>query len=148
MLAQITGLIFMPPPWKSHKNFLYTPQIKVDGRDVRTLPLDLLRRRIITVTQDCFLFSGSIRQNLDPHRRHSDEELLQVLDRLKLSLDLEQSVAESGSNLSVGEKQLFTFARVYLQLKFEQRSQDGRGLILCLDEATAHLDPQKEQLVE
>ena len=126
--------------------------ITIDGRDTSTLDLADLRRAITIIPQDPTLFSGTIRSNLDPFERHTDETLWAVLDKLHLrdrltkfiaadaaaAVGLQAVVREKGSNFSVGERQLLCMARALLK----------RSSILLLDEASASLDNETDQLIQ
>ena len=120
--------------------------IYLDGADIRTLPLDRLRRRIGVVSQDVFLFSGTILDNIrlfdESISRQAVEEacetvgLLPMLARLGKRLD--EPVLERGRNFSQGQRQLISFARV---LAFAPD-------VLVLDEATSSVDQETEYLVQ
>jgi len=120
--------------------------IRLDGVDVRELPLAALRRRIGVVTQDVQLFQATVRENLtffDP--RIADERILRVVDDMGLSawlerlpLGLDTPLDAGGGGLSAGEAQLLAFIRVFLR---------DPGLVI-LDEPSSRLDPATERLIE
>jgi len=128
---------------------LYDPQegtIRIGGVDVRTLDPRLLRRRIVVVSQDVFMFSGTLRDNIglgDPAL--DDARILAAArrvgaDRVLASRPdgLDTKVQERGANFSSGERQLIAFARALCR----------EPEILILDEATASVDPETERLIE
>lgn len=128
---------------------LYEPQdgaVRVFGRDVRSYPVDELRRRITVVSQDVFLFAGTVADNVRIGRPEaSDQEIEAALDRVgalgllvRRGKGIHQEVAERGGNFSAGERQLISFARALIR--------DPE--ILVLDEATAHVDPEVEGVIE
>ena len=124
--------------------------IKIDGIDVRDIPLDELRRRITVVSQDVTLFAGTLDDNIMLGKPVERDALANAVIRVGLDralvrrtskpLDeaLREQVNERGSNFSSGERQLVAFARALVR--------DPE--ILILDEATAHVDPEAEKLIE
>jgi ATP-binding cassette subfamily B protein len=120
-------------------------RILVDGVDVRELQLDALRRLFSLVLQDVYLFSGTIAENIRLGNAAITDEVVRqsaatvhadrFIDRLPLGYD--SPVAERGATLSVGQKQLLSFARA---LAFDPK-------ILVLDEATSSVDTETEMLI-
>ncbi len=127
---------------------LYEPQqgtIRLDGVDIRELPIATLRRRLGVVLQDTFLFSGNVADNLrldadiseaDLERLCGDLGLTPLLGRLGEGLATE--LRERGGNLSSGERQLLAVARVAIR----------DPSVLVMDEATAFMDPSTEATLQ
>lgn len=127
---------------------LYEPQqgtIRLDGVDIRELPIATLRRRLGVVLQDTFLFSGNVAENLRLDAAISDEDLERLCSDLglgpllaRLGDGLASELRERGGNLSSGERQLLAVARVAIR----------DPSVLVMDEATAFMDPSTEATLQ
>lgn len=120
--------------------------VRIDGRDVREVTLESLRKQMGVMTQDNFLFSGTIRENIRYGRLDATDEEIEAAARavkahdfiMKLEKGYDTELSERGGGLSAGQKQLLAFARTMVS--------DPK--ILILDEATSSIDTKTELLVQ
>ncbi|MBO5646623.1 MAG: ABC transporter ATP-binding protein [Clostridia bacterium] len=120
--------------------------IRIDGKDIRSLTLESLRRQIGIVQQDVFLFVGTIRDNILYGRPDAtEEEMIEAARRanihdyiMTLENGYDTEIGERGVKLSGGQKQRISIARVFLK----------DPAILVLDEATSALDNTTEVLIQ
>jgi ATP-binding cassette subfamily B protein len=128
---------------------LYDPDsgtVRIDGRDTRDLSLESLRRRIGYVSQEPFLFSGSIRDNVAYGTFDATDEDVEAAARKAAAHEFiaalpegyDTLVGERGVRLSGGQRQRIALARTFLK--------DPR--ILVLDEATSHVDTETEAIIQ
>lgn len=121
-------------------------QILIDGVDIRKLRMKQIREAIGQVQQDVFIFTGDIKSNIRlMNDEISDEAIIEASKAVNAShfIDLlpnqyAEPVTERGSTLSAGQRQLLSFART---LAFNPK-------ILVMDEATANIDTETEQLIQ
>ncbi len=121
-------------------------EIKIDGKDIKSVTLDSLRSNIGVVAQDVYLFSGSVRENIAYGKTDATDEEIFEAARLAGAHEFISSlpdgydtyVGERGVKLSGGQKQRISIARVFLK----------NPPILILDEATSALDNESEKLVQ
>lgn len=130
-------------------NRLYDNQegeILIDGVPVQKYGLQELRSRVSTVPQDPFIFTGTVAENITMHDKNiSHEEVVEAAKQVnadvfvrQLPEQYDENVLEEGKRLSVGQKQLLSFARGVVK----------KPSILILDEATSNIDSETEKLIE
>ena len=121
-------------------------QILVDGHDIRSIKIASLRRHFGQMLQDVFLFSGTIRSNILLGLEGVDDEAVMQACRYvnadhfinKLADGLDEPVRDRGNNFSAGQRQLLSFARTIVH----------KPAVMILDEATANIDTETEQLIQ
>ncbi|KAG8979667.1 hypothetical protein FRB94_011257 [Tulasnella sp. JGI-2019a] len=128
-------------------------QITIDGRDLSTMGLDVLRKSIAVIPQEALLYAGTVRQNLDPIGDKSDADLNDALRRAGLiapgnatpeqterfaKFQLDATVADEGSNFSGGERQLLALCRALVK----------NSRVIILDEATSSVDVETDASVQ
>ena len=120
--------------------------IRIDGQDISKVQIESLRQQMGSMMQDTFLFSDTIRENIRYGKLDaSDEEIEEAAKAvnahdfiMKMEKGYDTEIKERGSRLSVGQRQLISFARALL----------ANPRILILDEATSNIDTQTERLVQ
>lgn len=120
--------------------------VSIDGHDIKKVSIESLRRQMGIMTQDNFLFTGSIKDNIRYGKLDAtDEEIVEAAKAVhahdficRLTDGYDTILSERGGGLSVGQKQLLAFARTMV----------SRPGILILDEATSSIDTQTELLVQ
>ncbi len=120
--------------------------IRIDGADIKTVSIESLRQQMGIMTQDNFLFTGTIRENIAYGKLDAtDEEIIAAAKAVhahdfitKLPNGYDTKLEERGGGLSVGQKQLLAFARTMVSMP----------KILILDEATSSIDTKTELLVQ
>lgn len=120
-------------------------QILIDGVDIKTMDLAQLRKNIAVVLQDVFMFSGTIADNIRLNNDIDDRRVREIAEAVdahrfirQLPRAYDSEVKERGATMSAGQRQLLAFARA---LAFDPK-------ILILDEATANIDTETEQIIQ
>ena len=117
--------------------------IIIDDTDIQNISLKTLREKISILPQELFLIESTLRDNIDPLNKHSDEEILKIVKDLRLFQNLNDEeklsfeIKENGKNLSTGEKKLICFARTIIR----------NNKIVILDEPTGSLDNETKEII-
>ncbi|OMJ65976.1 hypothetical protein SteCoe_37344 [Stentor coeruleus] len=119
--------------------------VYIDGVDYLQLGLHDLRKQMSVIPQSATLFTGSIRENLDPFHFYTDDEILNALENVQLKdsiLEFDEGlnieIGNEGLSLSAGQKQLLCMARAILR---------GNKVIM-MDEATANVDNETDRIIQ
>ena len=120
-------------------------EILIDNVDIRKLNLQFLRQNITIVPQDIFLMEGTLKENIDPLNKKSENEIIEILNKYSIFPEITDNnerlnfyIKQNGDNLSIGQKQLICFARAGII----------KSKILILDEATSYVDLQTEKIIK
>ena len=120
-------------------------EILIDGKNIKEINIHSLRQKIGTILQDPFIFAKSVRENIELNKKIEDEELEKAIEFASaeefihsLPKGLDEIAKEQGSSYSAGQKQLIAFARIFAH----------NPSIFILDEATANIDTNTEQLIQ
>ena len=121
-----------------------TGTIYIDDEDITKIGLDLLRKNITIIPQDPCLMEGTLKYNIDPFNIMPNEEIISILKKIGFEytedddIILDRKIEQSGTNLSVGEKQLVCICRAILR----------KSKIIVMDEATANIDMTTEEKIQ
>ena len=120
-------------------------KILIDDVDITKIGLDKLRKNLTIIPQDPALMEGTLRYNIDPLNLNKDIDIINIMEKIGFNyiiennpLGINQIIQEGGSNLSVGDKQLICITRAILR----------KSKIIIMDEATANIDYQTEEIIQ
>lgn len=120
--------------------------VRIDGQDIKSVSIESLRKQMGIMTQDQFLFSGTIKENIRYGKLDATDEEIEAAAKavnahefiMRLPKGYDTELSERGGGLSIGQRQLLAFARTMVSMP----------KILILDEATSSIDTQTEVLVQ
>jgi ATP-binding cassette subfamily B protein len=119
--------------------------IRLDGTDIREIPLGVLRETVQPVPQDVFILNDTVRENITLGLELPERDLIEVASHVQadrfirvMSEGYDTRLTERGGNISTGQRQLISFARVL--------AHDPK--VIILDEATSSIDTETEQLIQ
>ena len=124
----------------------FTGKIIIDGIDISTLPLQLLRKNICVLCQNNAISEGTLLSNLDPLNKHTKEEIIKALEKLDFwfskdesqNYGLNEHIEESGANLTLAEKNLIAVTKLLLK---------KNNSIILLDDLSSCLDNKMQKIV-
>jgi ATP-binding cassette subfamily C (CFTR/MRP) protein 1 len=116
-------------------------KILIDDIDISKIGMDKLRNSISIVTQEPFVFEGTLKENIDPNNNYNNNDIENLLNMFnefhKNKFNLNLKISENGNNLSFGEKQIICIIRALIK----------KNNILILDEATSNIDLELEEKI-
>ena len=118
-------------------------KILIDNIDIQNKNLKLLREKISILPQEVFLIESTLRDNIDPLSKYSNDDILKIIKDLHLFKNLEDrdklkfEIKENGKNISTGEKKLINFARTIIR----------NNKIVILDDPTGSLDVETKEII-
>ena len=120
-----------------------TGNIFIDDENIQNINLEYLRDKLSIVAQDPFLIESNVKDNIDPLHLYEDDKILEILNDFCLfekygNEKLNINISENGKNLSLGQKQLISFARAVIK----------KNKIIILDEATSSVDTETEKIIQ
>ena len=112
--------------------------ITIDNINIALLGLTKLRESITFIPQDPLVFTGSLKENLDPFQRFDNKVIEKVLFDVQLKFGLDYEIKNSGQNISIGERQVISLCRALI----------SNTKILLFDETTAGIDPEMDLKIQ